>query len=94
MTAAAVVCFLVSLVSELVGVGLVASEARAASRALRDYLALNPQGHPGGTWAQASNLEPVIVTALGNQTKRVWAIGLLVVGVLAGTLGNFLTLGD
>lgn len=92
MQVAAAVCYVIALLAESAGIVLVWLEAQGAQRALRKYLKLNPEGNPGGSYGQLAELQPVIVEVLGSRSKRWLAVGLLIVGVVAGALGNFLTL--
>jgi hypothetical protein len=84
--------YVLGLAGELCGILVVWSEARQAQRVLADFRSLNPEGHQGGSLTQIGDLQPVIVAILGNQTKRRGAIVALIGGVVAGALGNFLSL--
>jgi hypothetical protein len=93
MQTAAAVLFVVACVAELGGVALIVREARAASRLLRDWQrADNPANSGQGTWAQMALVNEVVRTLLGARAGALTAVALLVAGIVAGTVGNFLTL--
>jgi hypothetical protein len=92
MRTAALACFVVAFVADVVGLALIVSEARKAGRVLSGWLALNPHGHEKGSFAQSSGMVPVVRTALGNQSRRGIAVAALGVGIVAGTVGNLLAL--
>jgi hypothetical protein len=88
-----VVCFVVAFVAELAGVALAASEVRSASRALRRWKSANPAATERGSDDHLLRLDPVISGLLGNSFDRVAAVALILVGIVTGALGNFLSLG-
>jgi hypothetical protein len=77
-----VVCFAVALLAEVGAVLLLAKEARAAGRALRRWRA------EGRKAEEADVLEQL----LGNRFDRSAAVVLLVGGIVAGGVGDFLSL--
>jgi len=89
---AAAVCFVVSAVAEIVAALLLVRVARRARAALR-----NPEplvldgGGPEPSLEPAEHL-PGVREALENQREGAPAVVLVFVGILAGTVGNFLTL--
>jgi hypothetical protein len=92
MRTAALACFVVAFVADVVGLALIVSEARKARRVLGEWLALNPEGQENGSYAQASGMVPVVRTALGNQSRRGVAVAALSLGIVTGTAGNLLAL--
>jgi hypothetical protein len=77
-----VVCFAVALLAEVGAVLLLAKEARATGRALRRWRA------EGRTAEEADVVEQL----LGNRFDRSAAVVLLVGGIVAGGVGDFLSL--
>jgi hypothetical protein len=86
------ICYGIALVTELTGLVLVIREARRAGRALRRWQAANPAQNPQGALAQQTHVNEVVAALLGNPVDRWTAVLLLVVGVVVGGLGNFLSL--
>ena len=91
-TVVLVILYLVAVVSELAGVFLLKRESTKARTAMDGYLAANPEKHAGGSLDQIAHLQPVVVTLLGNQVRRFWAVALIVLGILAGAAGNFVSI--
>jgi hypothetical protein len=104
VTLAAAVCFVVAALAELSGILLIVREAQAAQRALKEWRGPASVKDLDGSSAafrrrdvtlahyQQEADDVVIAHLLGSQAKRWAAVALLFVGVLAGTLGNFLSL--
>jgi hypothetical protein len=88
-----VLCFALALVAELIGVALVVSEVRSAGRALRRWRDAHPAGTGQGSAGPAGDLDQVVSGLLGSPFDRVSAAVLIVVGIVAGAAGNFLSLG-
>jgi hypothetical protein len=90
---AAGICYVVSFLAEVGGVLLVVGEARKAVAVLRAWEAAdNPLNMGQGTWAQVLLMNRVVRALLDARVRVTSAVVLLLVGVIAGTLGNFLTL--
>jgi hypothetical protein len=87
-----VLCFGVALTAELIGVALAVSEVRAASRALRRWRDAHPAGDERGLSGQVQGLDQVVSGLLGNPFDRASAATLVVLGIAAGAVGNFLSL--
>ncbi|MGY1845527.1 hypothetical protein [Modestobacter sp. SYSU DS0875] len=104
MTIAAAVCITVAGLAELAGIWLVVKEARNAQQALRRWsgplsardvdpvrAAFRRRDVTIAHMQQEADGE-VIAHLLGSQARQRTAILLLVVGVVVGALGNFLSL--
>lgn len=87
-----VLIFVMAFAADLAGIVLLVFESREAGKSLAGYLALNPEGHPGGSCGQVADLQPVIVGLLGSSARRYVGVGLLVVGVAVGFAGNLASL--
>jgi hypothetical protein len=85
-----VVCWTLALVTELSGIALLVLEARRTGRALRRWRDLDA-AEPA-LLARQQDLDGVVELLAGRSFDRAFAISLLVVGVVAGALGNFLSL--
>jgi hypothetical protein len=93
MRPAAAVLFVVACVAELGSVVVIVREVRTAARVLRRWeRADNPANQGPGTWAQVLLVNEVVRTLLDARVRIASAVVLLVVGILVGTVGNFLTL--
>ncbi|MBM7804968.1 hypothetical protein JOD57_000805 [Geodermatophilus bullaregiensis] len=93
MRVAAGVLFVIACLAELGSVVLIVREARTAAGVLRRWQrADNPANQEQGTWAQVLLINEVVRTLLDARVRIASAVALLVVGILAGTVGNFLTL--
>jgi hypothetical protein len=92
MTIAAAVSYGIAFVAELSGIALVVTEGRRAQAALRRWRDANPNNNPDGAFGQQLELNGVMEHLLGSQANRRAAVALLVLGVVAGTLGNYLSL--
>lgn len=105
MTIAAAVCFVLAATAEILGIVLVVTEIRKAQDTLRKWrgpasvrdldegpLRVFRWRDQVLTGAQQDADDEVIAHLLGSQTNRWTAVGLLVAGVVLGTLGNFLSL--
>jgi hypothetical protein len=80
-----VVCWTVAAVTELAGFALLARESRRARLVLRTWRAV--QGNP-----DAPRAPELLDQLLENRFDRSAAVVLLVTGVIAGAIGNFLSL--
>lgn len=93
MRTAAAVCYVLACLAELGGVALIVREAVTAKRVLTKWEAAdNPANDGAGTWDQAALVNKVASTLLAARAGAAWAVVLLVVGIITGTIGNFLTL--
>ena len=93
MRAAAAVLFVVACVAELGSVALIVREARTTATVLRRWQqAENPANQGQGTYDQQLLVNEVVRTLLGARARVASAVVLLVVGIIAGTVGNFTTL--
>jgi hypothetical protein len=90
--ALAVVCFSVAVLAGLAGIGLVVAEARRTSSALRRWRDRPPAGADGDPAVSRAELVRVVDHLLGNPFDRATAVALLLVGVLTGAVGGFLSL--
>lgn len=79
-------------VAGVIGIGLAVSEFRRSSAQFREWVTANPENHEGGSFAQIGLVNKVVTGLIGNRTRRVAAVVLLVFSVLTGTAGNFLSL--
>jgi len=85
------ICYVIALVAQLAGLVLVIREARRAGRALRRWQAANPAQNPEGSLGQQTRVDEVVTALLGNPLDRWTAVLLLVLGVVVGGVGNFLS---
>ena len=93
MRFAAGICYVVAFLAELAAVLLVVREARVASGVMRNWEeADNPLNMGQGTWAQVLLINRVVRVLLDARVRVTSAVVLLVLGIVAGTVGNFLTL--
>ena len=88
--ALAVLCYLVAVLAQLGGIALLVKEARRAGRVLGRWRAANPPGRePAGAQAELSD---VVEHLLLDRFDRMAAVALVMTGVVAGAVGNFLSL--
>jgi hypothetical protein len=88
----AAILFVFACVAELGGV-LIVREARSTAMVLRRWRQADSPANQGqGTYGQQSLVNEVVRTLLGARVRITSAVVLLVVGIVAGTVGNFLTL--
>jgi hypothetical protein len=87
--ALAVVCWSLALVSELVGLALLVAEGRRTGRSLRRWRAVDPEDE--GLIATQRQLDALADVLAGNSFDRTAVVLLLGVGIVAGTVGNLLT---
>lgn len=96
MTDAARILFVVAAAAELAGVALIVIDIVRARRLLRKRLVRGIDGGNALTdWSKltvAETSDPVEMFLLEGRASQALAVVLLVVGILAGTVGNFLTL--
>lgn len=93
MRAAAAILFLVACASELGGVVLVVREARSLRRVLAGWdEGSNPLRFGHKPEVQVTLMGDVVRAVLNARLRVTVAVTLLVVGIIAGTIGNFLTL--
>lgn len=98
--ATAVCCYTLAAVAELTGIWLAAREIRATRAVLRGWRRPTRDGveamfrrrDPSLAHYQLEADEDVLEHLLGKSAGGVAAVALLVLGVLAGTAGNFLSL--
>jgi hypothetical protein len=84
-----VVCYTLALVTELTGLTLLVREGRRTGRALRRW---RDEDKQEALFARQRQLDGIVDVLLGNVFDRVAAVVLLIVGVAASALGNFLSL--
>ncbi|MDQ2846131.1 MAG: hypothetical protein M3Y77_07235 [Actinomycetota bacterium] len=84
--------YVLTLLAELAGFGLLFMEARAAGRALRDWQAANPKGNPEGSCGQVLMLNAVVPAMLGEPRRRWLAVILIGVGIVLGFAANVVSL--
>jgi hypothetical protein len=90
--ALAVVCFSVAVLAGLSGITLVVVEGRRTSSALRRWRdGPSARTEPDSAVPRAE-LVRVVDLLLGDPVDRATAVALLLVGVLTGALGGFLSL--
>ena len=85
-------CFLVALFAELGGVGLVVAEAIRMQHLMRRWHEFNPKGNAAGSYRQIAIVNKVMQILISARYRVTWAVALLVVGIAAGTIGNFASL--
>jgi hypothetical protein len=88
----AIICYTVAALAEGGGVVLVVLEFRQSRRALQRWVKANPNDNQQGSWGQILELNGVITGLLGTRWRRLVAVGLIVLGIVAGTVGNFASL--
>lgn len=88
----AIICYAVATVVELVGFGLIVSEIYKSRRVLQEWRHANPNANDGGSWGQVLQINNVVIGLLGSTCRRVTAAVLVLLGILAGAAGNFLSL--
>lgn len=93
MTFAAAVLFAVSAAAQLVGVALILVDIVHARRLLRHG---NMGRIDGGNAAGVSSVEGSLVDAVAylvkTHARQTWAVFLIVVGIVTGTVGNYCAL--
>ena len=82
-------CFIVSLLAELGGVGLIVCEALRMRSLLAKWEQRNPKRNPGGSWRQVLIMNRVMRLLFTARIRVTGAVALLLVGIIAGTVGNF-----
>jgi hypothetical protein len=85
-------CFLVAAAAELDGVVLIVAEAFRMKHLMRRWREFNPKRHPGGSYRQVLIVSKVMQILITARFRVAGAVALLVVGILAGTVGNFASL--
>ena len=79
-----VVCYTVAALAQLTAIALLAREGRRSSRVLRRWQEADPR--------RRAELPDLVGGLLGNSFDRRTAVVLLVVGVVTGAVGHFLSL--
>jgi hypothetical protein len=79
-----VVCYTVAALAQLTAIALLAREGRRSGRVLRRWQEADPR--------RRAELPDLVGDLLGNSFDRRTAVVLLVVGVVAGAVGHFLSL--
>ncbi|UXZ57143.1 hypothetical protein [Curtobacterium sp. Arg-1] len=96
MNIAAGILFAVSAVAELGGVLLVVRGIRSAKKKLDtpvEHIVDGGGAADGHVWPPRQSSDSAEVFLLEAMERQGMAVGLLVTGIIAGTVGNFLTLG-
>lgn len=90
---AAAILFVLACVAERGVVVLIVREARRTATVLRRWQQADSPANQGqGTYDQQLLVNEVVRTLLGARVRITSAVVLLVVGIVTGTVGNFLTL--
>jgi hypothetical protein len=85
-----VVCWTVTLLTELAGLLLLALEGRRTGRALRRWREIDPETE--GIFARQRQLDDLVDVLTGRPFDRLSAVALLATGVVVGAIGAFLSL--
>lgn len=86
----AIICYSLAAAAESGGLVFVLLALRQNRAILRRWADANPNQNPDGSWGQIPLLNEVVPALLGASAWRGrLAAGLIAVGILAGTLGNF-----
>jgi hypothetical protein len=88
--ALAVVCWALALVAEITAVLVLFREGRRTGRALRRWRDEDPEHD--ALLARQRRLDAIVDVLLGNELDRSAAVVLLLVGIVVGAIGNFLSL--
>jgi hypothetical protein len=89
----AIIWYLVAAVAESGGVVLIVLAFRENRKTLRDWINANPNKNEQGSWQQLLDLNGVVIKLLGaNKWRQINAVALIVLGIVAGTFGNFASL--
>lgn len=92
MTIAAAICYALALVAELWGIGLVVREGSRVGGILRRWQGANTGGNEKGSLQQILELNEILTDLLTQQADRKRAVQLLIIGVVVGAAGNYLSL--
>ncbi len=90
--ALAVVCFSVAVLAQVTGLALLVADARRTGSVLRRWRDGSPPGREAETPVRLEELAGLLDVLLDNRFDRAAAAVLLMVGVVAGALGWFLSL--
>lgn len=85
-----VVCWTLALLTEIAGILLLLADSRRTGRALRRWRQVDPGDE--ALFARQQQLDALVDVLVGNPFDRVTAVALLVIGIVAGTVGDLLTL--
>jgi hypothetical protein len=85
-------CFVVAFVAEVGGVGLIIAEAIRMRRLMQRWHDFNPKRNAAGSYRQITIVNKVMQILITARYRVAGAVGLLLVGIAAGTLGNFASL--
>jgi hypothetical protein len=88
----AAILYALGATAEIGGIWLVVIEFRANQAAWREWDAANPKRNEGGSLGQIPLLNKIVSGLIGKSGRRVVSVGLLVLGVIAGTVGNYMSL--
>lgn len=88
----AALLYSVSLAAELGGIAILVADLLRNRVEVRERKAANPNNNEGGSWLQMNLLNNVMLGLIGVTRWRILAVALLVVGVITGGIGNFVTL--
>lgn len=84
--------FTVSLICELVAIALIFGEARQSQKALKSWKGANPDNNANGSYGQNLVLNQIMIGLLGRPWVRYVAAILILVGLVTGAAGNFVSL--
>ncbi len=89
----AMICYAVAAAAEMGGLVFAVLALRENQAIRKLWMAANPKQNDGGSWGQMLLLNRAVPALLGKSTwqGRV-AVVLIVLGIIAGTLGNFASL--
>jgi hypothetical protein len=80
----------VAATAQLLGILLLAGQARAAQRELTEMDAANSQGHLGGSYSSQAPAYEALRRLLGEQAHPRWALALLITGTVSGLISALL----
>ena len=86
-------CLVVAAAAELGGVGRIIAEAVRMSVLMDRWNQRNPKHNPGGSYRQLLIVNKVMQILITARFRVAGAVALLIVGIAAGTVGNFASLG-
>lgn len=92
MLAAVIALLAISFAAELIGFGLIVLQAVQYRSMLRRWIEANPNCNEGGSYTQVLMLNGFMLELLGAPKRNAIAAALIGLGIVTGSVANFLSL--
>lgn len=85
-------CFLLAFIAEVSGGGLIIARAVRMRVLMPRWQDFNPRRNAGGSHRQIMIVNKVMQILISSRSRVAWAVALLLIGITAGTVGNYASL--